>query len=226
MPHEAEAAVPASKEAAAGAAAYSPFVLAVYDLEVLGFELPIVFKCPSREILELYDRHVSDCHLDVGVGSGYFLDRCRFPVERPVVHLMDLSRNSLEKTAHRIRRYGPVSHRWNVLEPIREELPRFGSIAAANLLHCLPGTMLDKEVVAKNLKPLLRPGGVLFGATVLGQGADAGVLYRVVNRAYNRAKIFCNAADNAGDLRTILARSFARVSVQVVGSMALFTASD
>jgi SAM-dependent methyltransferase len=213
-------------EAAAGAAAYSPFVLAVYDLEVLGFELPFIFKCPSRRILDFYDEHVTDCHLDVGVGTGYFLDKCRFPVERPVVHLMDLSRNSLDKTAGRVRRYLPVVHHCNVLEPIEGNLPRFGSIGAANFLHCLPGTMLDKEAVFRNLKPLLRPGGVLFGTTVLGQGVDVGPLYRLVNRAYNRAKIFSNLSDGAGELETILARNYARSSVSVVGSMAFFVARD
>jgi hypothetical protein len=58
-------------------------------------------------------------HLDVGVGTGYFLDRCTFPVAAPEVHLMDLNPNCLEKTARRIRRYRPVTHRCNVLDPIR-----------------------------------------------------------------------------------------------------------
>ena len=43
--------------AAAGAAVYSRFVLSLYDLEVLGFELPVVFGCPARRNLALYDRH-------------------------------------------------------------------------------------------------------------------------------------------------------------------------
>lgn len=215
--------VPASKEAAAGAATYSRLLLAVYDLEVLGLELPVVFKCPSRKILELYDRHVSDAHLDVGVGTGYFLDRCRFPVERPVLHLLDLNRNSLRKTAARVARYRPVSHHWNVLEPLRDELPRFGSIGASNFLHCLPGPLDRKEAVFANLAPLLRDGGVFFGTTVLGKGVDrAGRLYRRVNAVYNRTSIFSNLDDDAPGLEALLARHFARWSLEVVGTMALF----
>jgi SAM-dependent methyltransferase len=214
--------VPASKEAAAGAAVYSRFVLSVYDLEVLGLELPFVFKCPARRILDLYDEHVSGAHLDVGVGTGYFLDRCRFPVEHPAVHLLDLNPNSLRATAARIRRYAPVTHRWNVLEPIREDLPPFGSIAATNLLHCLPGSMSSKAIVFENLKPFLREGGVLFGATVLGRGVDAGTLYRLANRAYNKRAIFCNLEDDAAGLEAALKRHFTTASVRVVGSVALF----
>jgi hypothetical protein len=219
------ASVATPADLAASVAVYSGFVLAVYDLEVLGFELPVVFKCPSRRILELYDRHASDTHLDVGVGTGYFLDRCRFPVERPEIHLLDLNPNCLERTSRRIRRYRPVAHLANVLEPIRETLPRFGSIGASNLLHCVPGTMRDKAQIFRNLKPLLREGGVLFGATVLGRGVDGvGALYRATNRLYNRKKVFSNLDDGAEDLERALATSFASHSVTVVGAMAIFTA--
>lgn len=217
--------VPTTPDAAAGAAVYSKLMLAVYDLAVLGLDLPVVFRCPARRTLELYDAHASDTHLDVGVGTGWFLDRCRFPVERPEIHLMDLNPNCLERTSRRIGRYRPVTHLWNVLEPIAEPLPRFGSIGLSNLLHCLPGSMLDKERVFQNLRPHLREGGVLFGATVLGRGVDhVGALYRAVNRAYNRRSIFSNLEDGAADLETILARNFARHSVRIVGAMALFTA--
>ncbi len=221
----APAPVAASPEAAAGAAVYSRFVLALYDLEVLGVELPVVFKCPARRILELYDANASERHLDVGVGTGWFLDRCRFPVARPELHLLDLNPNCLERTSRRIRRYAPVAHLGNVLEPLDPALPRFGSIGLSNLLHCLPGTMLEKERVFRNLRPLLRDGGVVFGATVLGRGVDGtGALYRATNRLYNRKRIFSNLEDGAEDLEAILARSFARHSVRTVGAMALFEA--
>ncbi len=217
-------AVPASTEAAAGAAVYSKLVLSIYDLEVLGFELRFIFKCPSRRILELYDRHVSGRHLDVGVGTGYFLDKCKFPVESPVVHLMDLNPNSLGNTARRIARYRPVAHTWNVLEPFRGELPVFDSIGASNFLHCLPGPMARKEAVFGNLVPHLRKGGVFFGTTVLGKGVDGtGPLYRAANALYNRKSIFSNLDDGADGLEEILARNFESHSVEVVGSMALFT---
>jgi hypothetical protein len=216
--------LPVSPEVAAGAAVYSPFVLALYDLEVLGFELPFVFKCPARRIVGLYDANVSARHLDVGVGTGYFLDKCTFPVAAPEVHLMDLNPTCLETTSRRIARYAPVAHRCNVLEPIRLPLPKFNSIAASNLLHCLPGTMLEKERVVCNLKPFLSEDGVLFGVTVLGEGVEAGALYRYVNGVYNRKSIFSNLRDNARDLGTILASHFATHSVEIVGSLAFFTA--
>jgi ubiquinone/menaquinone biosynthesis C-methylase UbiE len=214
--------IPVSKEVAAGAAGYSKFILSIYDIEVLMFEMRFIFKCPSHNILDFYNKHISDKHLDVGVGTGYFLDKCKFPVDNPTVHLMDLNLNSLQKTSDRIKRYNPVSHNWNVLEPIQEDLPTFNSICACNLLHCLPGTMLSKEVVFKNLKRVLNPGGVFFGLTVLGQGVDAGALYRIVNPFYNRMSAFCNLNDNRSDLEKILKNNFKDYSVQVIGSVAFF----
>lgn len=214
--------VPASKEAAAGAAAYSNLLLSIYDVEVLVFEMRCIFKCSAQKILDLYNKHVSDLHLDLGVGTGYFLDKCRYPVEDPVVHLMDLNPNSLRKTSGRIRRYRPAAHHWNVLEPYSGDLPRFNSIGAANFLHCLPGTMLSKEVVFRNLDRFLNDGGVFFGATVLGQGVDAGLLYRFANPLYNKVSVFSNLHDNAEDLAKILAANFKSYSVDIVGSYAFF----
>ncbi len=215
--------IPVSKEAAAGAAVYSNLILSLYDISVMMFELPFIFKCPSRKILDFYKKHVSDKHLDVGVGTGYFLDKCIFPVENPVIHLMDLNLNSLKKTSNRIKRYQPVSYHWNVFEPIQEDLPIFNSIGASNFLHCLHGTMLSKEIVFKNLKPFLSKGGVFFGITVLGQGVDAGALYRIANPLYNKASVFCNLNDNLPDLEKILKNNFKDYSVEVIGSVAFFT---
>src|SRR3954471_6059932 len=86
-------------EVNAGQAVYSPFVLAVYDLAVVYLSNQFLWKCPSRRLLEHYNRNVGAVHLDVGVGTGYFLDHCRFPVSNPTIALYDLNPNSLRATA-------------------------------------------------------------------------------------------------------------------------------
>ena len=97
----------------AGQAVYSKSMLAIYDWLVLRFSNRLIWKCPSKQILALYDRHVTANHLDVGVGSGYFLDRCRFPTDRPRLGLMDLNPNCLDATANRAARYQPEVYRAN-----------------------------------------------------------------------------------------------------------------
>lgn len=215
-----------SNEVAAGAAVYSNLLLSFYDIEVLMFELPCIFKCPLHEVKDFFNKNVSGVHLDVGVGTGYFLDKGKFPVENPTIHLMDLNPNTLQKTSKRIMRYDPISHQCNVLEPIQADLPMLDSISAINFLHCLPGSMLSKEAAIKNLKPFLRDGGVFFGVTVLGQGVDVGMLYRMANLTYNKKTIFSNLQDNASDLEVILRNNFEKVSVHVVGSVAFFSGQN
>ena len=69
-------------DTAPGQAVYRPWVLYAYDLYVLKLSCSLAWRCPASELLEQYNRLISGKHLDVGVGTGYFLDRCRFPVER------------------------------------------------------------------------------------------------------------------------------------------------
>jgi hypothetical protein len=139
---------------------------------------------------------------------------------------MDLNPNTLQRTSNRIMRYEPVSHQCNVLEPIQADLPMFDSISVINFLHCLPGSMLTKEAAIKNLKPLLQDSGVLFGLTILGQGVDVGILYRMANSIYNKKSIFSNLHDNASDLEVILNSNFEKATVHVVGSVAFFSGQD
>ena len=84
-----------SKEVADGAAIYNRFLLALYDVEVLMFEMPVIFKCPLKTVINLYNDKISDTHLDIGVGTGYFLDKSKFPTGHPTIHLMDLNPNEV-----------------------------------------------------------------------------------------------------------------------------------
>ena len=53
-----------------GSDVYSPFVLSLYDLFVLRFSNRFLWKCPTKELVSLYNRNVSGEHLDIGVGTG------------------------------------------------------------------------------------------------------------------------------------------------------------
>jgi hypothetical protein len=66
-------------DACKGAAVYTPLALALYDLAVLGLSKSFVWQCASHVLLDFYNEHISDKHLDIGVGTGYFLDGCRLP---------------------------------------------------------------------------------------------------------------------------------------------------
>ena len=102
----------------AGQAIYNPLTLSLYDLVVLGVSNRFIWRCPTREILRLYDERITSNHLDVGVGTGWYLDHCSFPDPDPRLGLMDLNRSSLGKAAARLRRYRPEIRQADILKPL------------------------------------------------------------------------------------------------------------
>jgi hypothetical protein len=203
---------------------YTPARLALYDQVILGLSCSLVWRCPKRHFLHLYDRHVGSPHLDIGVGTGFFLDRCRFPVERPLITLLDPNDACLDKAARRLERYSPRVIKASVLEPLDLGPARFASIALNGVLHCLPAEPATKAAVLANLKPLLEDGGVVFGSTILGSGVEHGLLARKALARYNREGFFTNLADDLGGLERALAHTFVDHHIDVRGSFALFAA--
>lgn len=207
-----------------GHAVYSRPMLLVYDFLVLGLGNRFVTRCPSKAILGMYDDNVSDRHLEVGVGTGYFPDRCRFPSASPRIALCDINPNSLRITSERLARYRPECFQRDVLQPLDLDGARFKSIGCNYLLHCLPGAIPEKAVVFDRLHDLLEPGGVLFGSTILRIGSDASFLSKMVIDLYNLLGIFANGKDSLADLEGALRGRFADVSITVRGSAAMFRA--
>jgi hypothetical protein len=207
-----------------GAAIYSPFILSLYDVAVHGVSNAFAWGCPTRELVDLYNTNESARHMDIGVGTGLLLDRCRFPVSAPAIALVDLNENTLRFASERIQRYRPSSHVANVLEPFSVGGEAFGSIGLSYLLHCLPGDLQTKSAVLKNIRPMLSEGGVVFGATILGEGVPKNALAKILMRAYNERGIFSNRRDSEERLREALEAHFERVAISVRGMVALFTA--
>ena len=206
-----------------GAKIYSKPVLFFYDFIVLKLSNSFAWKCPSKNLLALYNQHVSANHLDIGVGTGYFLDRCSYP-SRPRIALLDLNPNTLEVSARRISRYRPEKYEADITRELPLNLPHFDSIGINYLLHCLPGVMPEKEAVFKNAKSLLNKNGVVFGATILGHATQGNFLARKLIEIYNAKKIMSNSKDTIGDLEALLARNFKEYRVWQQGHVALFSA--
>jgi SAM-dependent methyltransferase len=204
------------------AAAFTKPPLLVYDYTVLGFSNKFVWKCPTKQILAFYNTHISTNHLDIGVGTGYFLDKCTFPSDHPEITLVDVSQDALEITANRIARYHPKICVADVLGPLPLSPASFDSIGINYVLHCLVGTMASKEIVFAHLKLLLKPGGTIFGTTILGKDVPIGMLARRFLRAYNRTEIFNNDDDGIMELEQILKTHFSSYTLHTVGCVAFF----
>ncbi len=215
---------PTDDEIDAGQAIYTKATLWTYDLIVLGICNRWIWRCPTSRLLRMYNDDISGNHLEVGVGTGYFLDHCKFPVKRPRIGLMDLNNTCLQTAARRLARYHPIQYQANVLAPMEIDAAPFDSIGLNYVLHCLPGSMSEKAFVFQNLSSLIRPGGILFGSTLLGDGIERSWTSRLLMAFYNRQRIFSNREDHLDQLDSALSEHFDSHALEVIGSAALFTA--
>ena len=207
-----------------GQADYTRLLLNLYDPVVIGFVSWFVWHCPAEPLLEPYRRHVRDNHLDVGPGTGYFLDRAGLaPGSR--VTILDPNPNVLEHAARRLQHLDLTVVEADVLKPLPVDGP-FDSAALNLVIHCLPGPLSRKAAAVANVAAVLAPTGVLFGASVLGTSGAHSWLARRVLTAFNRRGAFDNLDDTEEGLREILAASFENVELETVGSVAIFSATN
>ena len=201
---------------------FNKATLSIYDLLLYGLISRHAWSCPIGRLDAHYGKYLSGNHLEVGVGTGFLLDRVRFPLERPRLALMDLSRACLEKTQRRVARYAPETYVQNLLEPVAHRPAAFDSIGINYVMHCVPGSFLEKGVAFSHLKPLLKPGGVLFGTTVLSEGVSKNLLARPFMWLVNALGVFNNRCDNARDLELVLRQNFQLIEFEVTGTTAFF----
>ncbi|WP_235826329.1 class I SAM-dependent methyltransferase [Candidatus Frankia alpina] len=212
----------------AGQAAYNRWVLAAYDIGVLGISNRFVWRCPTARLRQLYSDHLSARHLDVGVGTGYFLDKAQWPTPNPAVTLVDLNQSALHAASTRISRFAPRTAVRNALEPVGK-LPGapFDSVSVNYLLHCLPGDLETKTgQLLASIRPTMAPHAVLFGSTILADAATLSKPARTLLNFYNRKGVFHNINDHVEALDQTLGAAFANHQVELIGGVATFVASN
>lgn len=206
-----------------GQAGYSRPLLRLYDPVVLGFVAWSVWRCPTARLVAGYRQHIRDRHLDVGPGTGYFVDESGLP-DGSRVTILDPNTNVLQHASRRLRRLEVTPVEADVLKPLPVDGP-FDSAALHLVIHCLPGPLTRKATAVANVAAVLAPTGVLFGASVLGRSGPQTWLSRRVLAAFNRQGGFDNLDDTEDGLRTILGAAFDHVELETVGSVAIFAAT-
>jgi len=207
-----------------GQSDYTRPLLTLYDPFVLGFAARFVWRCPTSRLVEGYRRHIRNPHLDVGPGTGYFIEQSGLP-DGSRVTILDPNPNVLDHASRRLRHLDVTAVEADVLKPLPVAGP-FDSAAMHLVIHCLPGPLSRKAAAVANLAAVLVPTGVLFGASVLGTAGPDSWLARRVLAAFNRRGAFDNLDDTEEGLREILAASFEDVNLEIVGSIAIFAATS
>src|SRR5436190_12738350 len=206
-----------------GQSDYTRSLLRLYDPIVLGIVAKGVWRCPTARLEDGYRRHILEPHLDVGPGTGYFIERSGLH-DGGRVTILDPNPHVLDHAWRRLRRLDVTAVEADVVKPLPVAGP-FGSAALNLVIHCLPGPMSRKATAVSNVARVLAPDGTLFGASVLGTAGPQTWLSRRVLAAFNRRGAFDNLDDTEDRLREILAVSFERVDLEVFGSIAVFAAT-
>lgn len=210
-----------------GYAVYNPRSLRLYDRFVLGFSNRCVWKCPTEEIIDLYREHITTNHLEVGVGTGYFLEKT-LPQAETRLALLDANRDCLNYAAARLEKTRPDCprpelHQEDLLEPFDLPGAGFDSIGVNYVFHCMPGRLDDKAGRAiDHLAPYLHEKGTLFGATILAKEISTPIAAKLFLRTYNRKGIFSNKEDSLGAVMEVLSARFRTFNVEVHGCVVLF----
>lgn len=121
---------------------------------------------PHPPVVDRYRQHVGHRHLDVGPGTGYFLDKAGLAPEAEVT-LLDPNVTVLARASRRLAPMNLTTVEADVLKPL-PVTGRFDSAALNGVLHCLPGPQHQKAAAIRNVAAVLAPDGVLFGGTILG----------------------------------------------------------
>lgn len=203
---------------------YTPFRLAIYDLWVLGFVNTYAWGCPTATyLLPLFRSNIRKNHLDVGVGTGYYLDPSSVPASTRLT-LVDNEARALAVAKIRSKRPDANTVVADVLKPLPIE-EKFDSVSMYYLLHCIPSPVEKKCHVFSLLKERMTPDGVLTGANVLGKGvARDNSLGAFIRRGCTNHGIFHNKEDNAFEYERALRENFSKVETWVVGSVFVFRA--
>ena len=90
-----------------GQSGYNPALLAIYDVWVLRFMAGAVWKCPIPPVVTRYRRHLGHRHLDVGPGTGYFIEQAAPPVETEIT-LLDPNPHVLKHASKRLAAWSPA----------------------------------------------------------------------------------------------------------------------
>lgn len=203
---------------------YTPWRLAIYDFWVLGLVNSYAWGCSTTTyLLPLFRSNVRRNHLDVGVGTGYYLDPSSVPASTRLT-LVDSEARALAVAKLRSRQSNANAVVADVLAPLPLE-DKFDSVSMYYLLHCIPVSVPEKCRVFALLKERMAPDGVLTGANVLGKGvAHDNQFGAFIRKGCTNHGIFHNKEDNAFEFERALRDNFNKVETWVVGSVFIFRA--
>src|SRR5262245_3822545 len=131
---------PDKNDILSGQAVYSEKFLRIYDWLVTKFSNRFVWHCPWQILTDHFKKTISQNHLDIDVGTGYFFQKLKLTPGSLRLGLLDLNQNCLTVTANNLKALQPEIYCHDVFEPFTSITKKFDSVSLNYVLHCIPGT--------------------------------------------------------------------------------------
>ena len=191
--------------------AYSPLGLRLYDPLIVRRLAPHVWRCSRVASSTTIDRHVTANHADIGVATGYFLDRCDF---EHAASAAGADRSAAALPA--IRRAAPCAlsardYLRDVLTPDRWASRRPRSIRSRSAASCIasPATCAQEPACSTPSRRSPRPARRSSATRCVRDGVAAPRAPRLVHALLNRAGVVDNPNDHAARSAPALEARFA-----------------
>jgi len=217
--------IPDQEDIHYGHAVYTNLSLPLYDLVVTRFSNLFAWRCSRKMLVNFFRENISTNHLDVGVGTGYFLRQLHLNPGNQRLGLLDLNEYCLAYAKKRLHQFCPEIYKHDVFEAFTSITKKFDSVSLNYVMHCLPGTVSQKAIAFDHIRAVLNPGGKLFGTTILGKGVTRNFLARKIMKMYNKKKIFNNIDESSEMFERELRKRFSHVEIKIKGCVALFVAT-
>ena len=195
-----------------------------YDHIVNNINCERVWRCSQQYTINHYRNNIASYHLEIGPGTGYFLENENLRKANSIekITLVDINSDILEYASENLQYdYSRISTvNCNLF---KETLPthiKFNSVGLNYVLHCVPGNLEDK--VDTLLHNLDHTDYNLFGATVICDPLHMNPIAEYELMLLNGLGIFHNNDDTYDGLVNYLEKNNIRHTSVKRGYVALF----
>ncbi|VVU94689.1 hypothetical protein CPAV1605_414 [seawater metagenome] len=193
--------------------------LKYYDYLVNNINCKYVWKCDKSHILNNYKNNMSNNHLEIGPGTGYFLKK--FSCNNTKLTLMDINDNILNYShgnlINNFKSINSINH--NIFQ--KEFYGNYKSVGINYVLHCIPGRIEDNvQILIDNLQP---KDCTIFGSSVITDTELVSILAKGELYFLNKFQIFNNKNDKSINLIRYLKNKNYNFNYEIIGNVMIFS---
>ena len=193
--------------------------LKLYDYLVNDINCSYAWRCHKSNIFENYKNNIKTNHLEIGPGTGYFLEN-NYNIKK--LYLMDINDDTLNFSKNNLsENYQLETINHNIFED-KLEIKDLESVGLNYVLHCVPGRLEDNiDNLINNLETNNKVN--FFGATVVSDKILQNRLSTIELFFLNKYNIFNNEMDTSKNLIDYLKYNHIKYQEKIVGNVLLFS---